>query len=112
MVRSTPTQQDRDTEPQLVRVRGRGVAGKLMAGAVAVVAVAVLLVVLSGVRPLPPAHHPFGETTSVRSQPVLLKSITALSRYQAASGSFQVVVNLTKKTAYLPSFLEGRQTLF
>ena len=69
MVRSTPTQQDRDTEPQLVRVRGRGLIGKLMAGAVAVVAVAVLIVVLSAVSLLPRLHNPFGETTSVRSQP-------------------------------------------
>ena len=112
MVRSTPTQQDRDTEPQLVRVRGRGVAGKLMAGAVAVVAVAVLLVVLSAVSLLPRLHNPFGETTSVRSQPVLLKSITALSRYQAASGSFQVVVDVTKRNGILPSFLAGSETLF
>ena len=112
MVRSTPTQQHRDTEPQLVRVRGRGMIGKLMAGAVAVVAVAVLIVVLSAVSLLPRLHNPFGETTSVRSQPVLLKSITALSRYQAASGSFQVVVNLTQKANLLPAFLEGSQTLF
>ena len=48
----------------------------------------------------------------MRSGPVLLKSITALSRYQAASGSFQVVVNLTRKANLLPAFLEGSQTLF
>jgi hypothetical protein len=112
MVRSTPTQQDRDTQPQLVRVRGRGVIGKVMAAAVAVAAVAVLIIVLSAVSLLPRLHNPFGETTSVRSQPVLLKSITALSRYQAASGSFQVVVNLTQKANLLPAFLEGSQTLF
>jgi Protein of unknown function (DUF4230) len=110
MVRATPTQQDRDTEPQTVR--RPGLIGKLMAGAVAIVAVAVLIVVLSAVSLLPRLHNPFGETTSVRSQPVLLKSITALSRYQAASGSFQVVVNLTQKANLLPAFLEGSQTLF
>lgn len=110
MVRTTPTQQDRDTVPQTVR--GRGLIGKLMAAAVAIVAVAVLIIVLSAVSLLPRLHNPFGETTSVRSQPVLLKSITALSRYQAASGSFQVVVNLTQKANLLPAFLEGSQTLF
>ena len=68
MVRSTPTQQDRDTEPQLVRVRGRGMIGKLMAAAVAVVAVAVLLVVLSAVSLLPRLHNPFGGD-HVRPQP-------------------------------------------
>ena len=110
MVRTTPTERDRDTTPLIVR--GRGLIGKLMAAAVAVVAVAVLIIVLSAVSLLPRLHNPFGETTSVRSQPVLLKSITALSRYQAASGSFQVVVNLTQKANLLPAFLEGSQTLF
>ena len=43
---------------------------------------------------------------------MLLKSITALSRYEAASGSFQVVVDLSKQTSFLPSFLEGSDTLF
>ena len=42
----------------------------------------------------------------------MLKSITALSRYEAASGSYQVVVDLTKSTAFLPSFIAGSQTLF
>jgi hypothetical protein len=114
MVRTTPTQQDRDTDRDTVpqTVRGRGVIGKLMAAAVAIVAVAVLLIVLSAVSLLPRLHNPFGETTSVRSQPALLKSITALSRYEAASGSFQIVVNLTQKANLLPAFLEGSQTLF
>ena len=110
MVRTTPTQQDRDTAPQIVR--GHGLIGKLGAAAVAIVAVAVLIIVLSAVSLLPRLHNPFGETTSARSGPVLLKSITALSRFEAASGSFQVVVNLTQKANLLPAFLEGSQTLF
>ena len=61
---------------------------------------------------LPHFRNPFAESTTARSQPALLKSITALSRYQAASGSFQVLVDLSRKTQYLPSFLEGSQTLF
>ena len=78
----------------------------------AIVAVLVLIVVLSAVHLLPQLRNPFAETTTVRSQPVILKSITNLSRYEAASGSFQVVVNLSQKTAFLPGFLEGSQTLF
>ena len=49
--------------------------------------------------------------TTITSQPVLLKSITALSRYEAASGSFQVVVDLSQHSL-LPSFLQGSETLF
>jgi hypothetical protein len=82
----------------------------VLAAAVAAVAAAVL--VLSAVHLLPQLRNPFAESTTVRSQPALLKSITALSRYEAASGSFQVVVDLSKKTAFLPSFVEGSDTLF
>ena len=78
----------------------------------AIVAVLVLVVVLSAVHLLPQLRNPFAETTTVRSQPVILKSITSLSRYEAASGSFEVVVDLTKRTSLIPSFLEGSETLF
>src|SRR6266487_335079 len=77
-----------------------------------IVAVLVLILVLSAVHLLPQLRNPFAETTTVRSQPVILKSITNLSRYEAASGSFQVVVDLTKRSSLIPSFLEGSETLF
>ncbi len=77
-----------------------------------IVALAVLAVVLSAVHLLPRFRNPFGETTVDRSGPAVLKSITALSRFEAASGSFQVVVDLAEKANFLPSFLEGTQTLF
>src|SRR5579864_2098922 len=88
-------------------LRGEGLAGRLagLAAAVAVVIAGVL--VLSAVHLLPQLRNPFAETTTDRSQPVLLKSITALSRYEAASGSFQVLVDLSRRTAFLPSFIEA-----
>jgi len=86
--------------------------GSLAGIVVAAAAAGILIVVLSAVHLLPQLRNPFGETTSVSSQPVLLKSITALSRYEAASGAFQVVVDLNHKANYLPSFLEGSETLF
>jgi hypothetical protein len=92
---------------------GTGLAGRV-AVLVAVVAAGVIVValVLSAVHLLPQLRNPFSQTTTDRSQPVLLKSITELSRYEAASGSFQVVVDLSKRTSFLPSFIEGSQTLF
>jgi hypothetical protein len=74
----------------------------------AIAAVLVLIVLLSAVHLL---RNPFAETTTVRSDPVILKSITELSRYEAATGTFQVVVDVTQRSS-LPSFLEGSQTLF
>jgi Protein of unknown function (DUF4230) len=94
------------------RIPGRGLTGRLAAVAALVVAAAVLLLVLSVVHLLPRLRNPFTETTTERNGPVVLKSITALSRYEAASGSYQVVVDLTRKTSFLPSFLVGSQTLF
>jgi hypothetical protein len=105
------TQEAREA-PVAPSPRGHGLIGKL-AGLVAVIAaVAVLVLALSAVHLLPRLRNPFGETTSVSSQPVLLKSITALSRYEAASGTFQVVVELNQKANFLPAFMEGTQTLF
>ena len=92
--------------------RVQGWAGRLAGLVAAVAAVVVLLLVLSAVHLLPQLRNPFGETTTDRSGPVLLKSITQLSRYEAASGSFQVVVDLTRQASFLPSFIEGSQTLF
>jgi Protein of unknown function (DUF4230) len=86
--------------------------GRLAGVAAAVIVVIVGVLVLSAVHLLPQLRNPFAQTTIDRSQPVLLKSITALSRYEAASGSFQVVVDLSRQTAFLPSFIEGSQTLF
>jgi hypothetical protein len=95
----------------LVSRSGR-LASRLISVLIGVAAVLVVVVVLSAVHLLPQLRNPFAETTTDRSGPVLLKSITALSRYEAASGSFQVVIDLTKRTAFLPSFLEGSETLF
>ncbi len=96
----------------MMRIPGSGLTGRLAAVAAVVVAAAVLLLVLSVVHVLPTLRNPFTETTTERSGPVVLKSITELSRYEAASGSFQVVVDLTKSTSFLPSFIAGSQTLF
>ena len=96
---------------QLIRTRS-GLVGKLIALAAAIAMVIAAVLVLSAVHVLPQLRNPFRETTTDRNGPVLLKSITALSRYEAASGSFQVVVDLSKRTAFLPSFLEGSDTLF
>ena len=87
--------------------------GKRIRGiAVAVVGVVVLVVVASAVHLLPQLRNPFSETTTTTSGPVLLQSITELSRYEAASGTFQVVVDISSSGSFLPSFLEGSDTLF
>ena len=96
----------RRPRPRLPRI------GSLSGLVTAIAAVLMLILVLAAVHLLPQLRNPFAGTTTVRSEPVLLKSITSLSRYEAASGSFEVVVDLTKRTSLLPSFLAGSETLF
>src|SRR5690348_7400019 len=96
----------------MLRIRKTGgLTGRLAVVVAALVAVAVLAIALSVVHLLPRLRNPFAEQTTVTSGPVLLKSVTALSRYEAASGSFQVVVDLSQHSL-LPSFLQGSETLF
>jgi hypothetical protein len=56
--------------------------------------------------------NPFGETTIDRSGPALLQSIHNLSRFEAATGDFQVVVDLEKDAKFLPDAVKGTRTLF
>ncbi|MGH3323861.1 MAG: DUF4230 domain-containing protein [Streptomyces sp.] len=72
----------------------------------------VLLLVVGQLNLLPQLRNPFGTETKDRTGPVLLKSIQDMSRYEAASGSFQVVVDLDKDAKFLPDAVLGNRTLF
>jgi hypothetical protein len=95
----------RTTTPEVTpgrRRRWRYVAGLLV--------LAVLLVV--GGRLAWAWLNPMGEQVIDRSQPVLLQSIKDLSRFEAATGTFQVVVDLEKDANFLPDAVKGTRTLF
>jgi hypothetical protein len=76
--------------------------------------VVVLAVLFAGLRltVLPGLKDLFGTETHDRSGPALLESIQDMSRYEAASGNFQVVVDLEKDAAYLPDAVRGTRTLY
>src|SRR5689334_25093111 len=76
--------------------------------------VLVLALLFAGIRlaVLPGIKDLFGTQTHDRSGPALLKSITDMSRYDAASGNFQVVVDLEKDDKYLPDAIRGTRTLY
>jgi hypothetical protein len=61
---------------------------------------------------LPSLHNPFASTTVDRSGPVLLKSLTDLHTYDAAQANLTEFVDLKHETAYVPSFLKGKETQF
>jgi hypothetical protein len=67
---------------------------------------------LSGLRLWPSFPNPFATRQVDRSQPVLLKAIEDLAVYKAASGNFQVVVDLEEGTRGIPLILKGQRTLF
>lgn len=85
---------------------------RIVTGAGALAVVVVLALVASAIHLLPQLRNPFSEQTTERSGPVLLQSIVQLSKYEAAEGNFQVVVDISSSGSILPSFLEGSDTMF
>ncbi|CAM5361551.1 hypothetical protein SALBM311S_00024 [Streptomyces alboniger] len=93
----------------------RRVSSRMPGWAKAVSAVVLVLVVFfAGIRlsVLPGLKDLFGTETHDRTGPALLQSIQDISRYDAASGNFQVVVDLEKDTKYLPDAIRGSRTLY
>lgn len=99
-------------EPVPVQEGRRGVfRGLLWLGGV----IAVLVALLVGARAmdiLPGFDNPFSDKSTDRSQPVLLQSMRDLSRYVAADGTFQVIVDLQENKENVPDFLLNKRTLF
>lgn len=101
-----------DPAPQSGKKRtsrpGRGVLKIVGIGA------AILALLFAGGRLslLPSLDGLFGEETHDRSGPAVLKSIQDMSAYEAASGNFQVVVDLEKDAKFLPDAVRGTRTLF
>jgi hypothetical protein len=77
------------------------------------VLVLVLAVVVGGqaANIWPRWANPFAEETTDRSQPALIESMRDLSRYVAAEGNFQVVIDLERNRRYVPEFLVNERTL-
>lgn len=88
-----------------------------MARVLAFTGVVFLLIVgmcfgLRAINVLPSFDNPFSDKETDRSQPVLLQSMRDLSRYVAADGTFQVIVDLQENKENIPEFLVNQRTLF
>ena len=59
-----------------------------------------------------PSLNPFGEETIDRTGPSVLKSLTDLSEYHAASAHYETVVDLEEDTSYLPDWVSGERVLY
>ncbi|MEV4969955.1 DUF4230 domain-containing protein [Streptomyces scopuliridis] len=102
-----------DAHPEKARSRTRlSRWGSRVRVPLVLVVVAGLLFAGSRLDLLPGFGDLFGEETNDRTGPALLESIQDLDRYEAASGTFQVVVDLEKDTKYLPDAIRGTRTLY
>lgn len=57
------------------------------------------------------ASNPFQVSQEDRSQPVLLESVEKLSRFNAAVGNFELVLDIEEDVAWMPELIAGRRTL-
>ncbi|MFP5319226.1 MAG: DUF4230 domain-containing protein [Acidimicrobiia bacterium] len=96
---------------EVVPVRRIGFFGKAMAAAFLVVALLVTAGKL-GLDFLPGLPDPFATETVDRTQPPLLQSLQDVSRYQAATANFQVIVDTEKDARFMPSILRGERTVY
>ena len=117
-----------DTQPQWTQQPGPGPPGpgrppgwpppgrrsrvRLVAGILLALVLFVAVSGLSGLRLWPSFPNPFATRQVDRSQPVLLKAIEDLAVYKAASGHFQVVVDLEESSRGIPLLIKGQRTLF
>ncbi|GAA1531350.1 DUF4230 domain-containing protein [Actinomadura kijaniata] len=77
-----------------------------------VVGVVAVLLFQQALRMAPDWLNPFATEDKDRSSPAVLQSIRDLSRFEAASGNYQVIVDLEKDAAWLPASVKGQRTLF
>jgi len=81
--------------------------------AVAGLVALVLLIGASQLRQLlPSVGNPFTTESVDRTEPAVLKALEDLREYRAATGHFQVIVDLEKDTRYVPAVIKGERTLF
>lgn len=71
-----------------------------------------LILGLKAVNLWPELRNPFATQTTDKSGPVLLESIQDLSRYVAAEGNFQVLVDLQENKKFIPDVIFNERTLF
>ena len=107
-----------DTDAETRRIPGRGatrITGGIrrglfgtLVGGVVVLLVAVLA--LLGLARL--THWPFGSEERDRSGPAVLTAMRDLSEYHAATGQYQVVIDIQQDAKFLPDIIKGKRTIF
>ncbi|MEP7054486.1 MAG: DUF4230 domain-containing protein [Actinomycetota bacterium] len=81
----------------------------------AVVAVVATLLAVGALKLphwMPHVKSPLTTKTVDRSAPPVLQALEDLHEYRAATGHYQVIVDVEKDAKYFPSFIKGERTLF
>jgi hypothetical protein len=100
-------------EPMVVYVREPKHWGRRLLIFIGVMGLLVATVFgLKAVNLFPTLRNPFATEKTDRSGPVLLESIQDLSRYVAAEGNFQVIVDLQENKRFVPDLIFNNHTLF
>jgi hypothetical protein len=123
--RDAPTNEQPDARDRSTKADGRKYDPKIVVvresfnpirrafwAAVALVTAAVFVAGLQLINVIPDFGNPFSEERENRTQQPLLVSIQGLSRYVAAEGSYQVVVDLQESRENIPEVLINQRTLF
>lgn len=82
--------------------------GRAARGGLVVVGVAAVALVLAGLTGLS-LPDPFATTEKERPHSVVLAELQDLSRYTAATGRFQTIVDVEDDADYLPDFIKGER---
>jgi hypothetical protein len=83
----------------------------LSAIVVAVVGIVVVLMLVFLLRPFG-VSNPFTEERTERPNSVVLAQLIDESRYVAASGQFQTVLDVEQDTPWVPGFVKGERSVF
>jgi Protein of unknown function (DUF4230) len=79
---------------------------------IATLVVVVAAIITAGVVAVTAFKHPLKTVTVDRTPPVVLTKLQDLHEYHAASGTFEVLVDIEKDVKYVPKAIAGERTFF
>lgn len=79
---------------------------------VAATTAVVVLALVAAFVGLPSLGNPFSSETEVRDHAAVLQSLEEIAELRAATGEYQVVVDIEESTRFVPGFLKGERTTF
>lgn len=88
---------------------------RLPTGPILVVGILAVALLVFGFGPLrdllPDFANPFSTETQDRTGPAVLEALEDVSEYDAATGHFQVIVDIEEDAGWVPDFLRGERTV-